>query len=67
MATQRVAVRLGPEVLARVDAIRPRLPTKGRGAARSEAVRALVLIGLEAADAELAAPTVRATHADGDR
>lgn len=41
-----VALRLGSDVLARVDALLPRFQTPGKLPKRSDALRALVLAGL---------------------
>ena len=41
------SVRLEPEILDRIDALIPRFSTTGRSGTRSDAVRALILSGLE--------------------
>lgn len=41
------SVRLEPEIIDRIDALIPRFSTTGRPGTRSDAVRALILSGLE--------------------
>ncbi len=50
--TQHVAVRLDEGVVARIDALLPRLSTEWRAGKRSDALRALILLGLQRVDAD---------------
>jgi hypothetical protein len=45
-----VAVRLDDDTLARLDALLPHLATASRGATRSDALRAVILLGLRVAE-----------------
>lgn len=57
-----VAVRLDPNTLSRVDAACVRLSTPWHTATRSDGLRALIMRGLDAYDAETPrAPTVTVT------
>jgi hypothetical protein len=49
---QHVAVRLSPELVARLDALIPRLSTEWHEATRSDVLRALLLKGLGAVEAD---------------
>jgi predicted DNA-binding protein len=49
---QHVAVRLPPELVARLDALIPRLSTEWREATRSDVLRALLLKGLGDVEAD---------------
>ncbi len=49
---QHVAVRLDEAVVARIDALIPKLSTEWLAAKRSDALRAVILLGLERAENE---------------
>jgi hypothetical protein len=55
-AGKHVAVRLDAETLARVDALLPSLSKPWRRSTRSDALRALILAGLDAEARRAAAP-----------
>lgn len=51
MTKNHVSVRLDSEILARVDALIPQVQIEGRGARRSDVLRALILRALDRPEA----------------
>lgn len=51
----QIAIRVDPELLARVDALAEKMSTSWRKASRSDALRACVIAGLPAVEADVAA------------
>lgn len=54
MAKRTVGVKLEPEILARIDALTLRLSTRWRLATRSDALRAVIVLGVERLEADAA-------------
>lgn len=52
MPTHHVSVRLGPELVARVEAQIPTFSTRWRKATTSDVLRAIIITGLERLEAE---------------